>query len=250
MVSNDNPTLIFSTKDGMVALDSPVKLKILNFIRNQPRSFDEIVCETCKAKSTVSVHLKDLIRQNILVEHRDGVDRRKKYFTVNSQFIAYSQRPVQENYDMIIDRLIRTVDSEQEFYKTLCHTVRYGLEAYGLNPKPVMKKIGKDIGKKMGVLFSSSHIDDLLYEISIFWEKHKLGLMEIQDFDPLNITVHDCFDCSDMPNVERTLCAMDEGLLEGILEHKLGYEISVDEVECFGTGHDHCRFVILAADQT
>jgi predicted hydrocarbon binding protein len=244
MTLKNNPIIIFSTKEGMIALDSPIKLKIIKFIRNQSRSFEEIVEATCKAKSTVSVHLKDLMKQNIIVEQRDTVDRRKKYFTLNSQFIAYSQTPSQKNFDMIIDRLIQSVNSQNEFFKTLSHVIRYGLEAYGMNPRPVMKKIGNDIGKKMGELFISSSMDNLLVEIAHFWKEKKLGHVEISDSDPFNILVYECFDCSDMPDVGRTLCAMDEGIFEGIFETKLNLMTLVEEVECFGTGYDHCKFNI------
>ena len=248
MAVKNNPTIIFSTKEGMIALDSPVKLKIIKYILNQSRSFEEIVVATCKAKSTVSVHLKDLMKQNLIVEHRDKTDKRKKYFTVNSQFIAYSQIPSQKNFDVITDRLITSADSDYEFIKTLFHAVRYGLETYGINLRPVMKKIGNDIGKKMGVLFTSASLDQLLLEIARFWKKNKLGLVEISDSNQLSISVYECFDCSYMPDVGRTLCAMDEGLLEGIFEAKLNIMTLVEEVECFGTGYDHCTFNIHILD--
>jgi predicted hydrocarbon binding protein len=244
MAMKNNRTIIFSTKDGMVALDSPVKLKILKFIGNQSRPFEDIVRETCKAKSTISVHLKDLLEQKIILEQKDRADKRKKYYVINSQFIAYSDTPMQKSYDMILDRLIRSVDSEYQFFKTLCHTIRYGLEAYGMNPKPVMKRIGDDVGKKMAELFVSDNLDDLILEIAKFWDMHKLGIVEISNSSPLTLLIHDCFDCSDMPDVGRTLCSLDEGLIEGILLHRLNLMTLVEEVECYGTGYDHCKMII------
>lgn len=244
MVTKNARTIIFSTKDGMVALDSPIKLKILKFIGNQSRPFDEIVSETHKAKSTISVHLKDLLKQSIITEQRDATDRRRKYYALNSQFIAYSDMPMHKSYEMIIDRLICSVDSEFEFFKTLCHTIRYGLEAYGMNPKPVMKRIGNDIGRKMTGLFRSDNMDELLLECAHFWNTHRLGRMQIENSDSLSITVFDCFDCSDMPDVGRTLCSLDEGFLEGVLESRLNLMSLVEEVECFGTGYDHCTFIV------
>ncbi|MDF1556949.1 MAG: ArsR family transcriptional regulator [ANME-2 cluster archaeon] len=248
MGSKKERTIIFSTEKGMVALNSPVKLIILQFIGNRSRTFEEIVSATHKAKSTISVHLKDLIEQNLILEHRDSTDKRKKIFFLNSQFIAYSQAPIQKNYDLILDRLIHSVDEEIEFFKTLCHTIRYGLEAYGLNPRPVMKKIGYDIGKRLSVLFVSDSIEDLLFQIADFWKSHDLGVVEVSGLDQPAILVHECFDCSDMPDVGRTLCALDEGLLEGIFQSRLNKSISVEELECFGTGYDHCKFNIQILD--
>jgi len=251
MLPKNNITIIFSTENGMVALDSPVKLKILEFIHGRSRSFDEVVNECCKAKSTISVHLKDLVVQNIILEQKDPTDKRKKYYSLNSQFIAYSQTPMHNCYNRIIDRLMDTIDSdnyEMEFFRTLCHTIRYGLEAYGMNPKPVFKKIGNDIGQKMGRFFVAVSIEELLTGLAGFWQLHGLGEIEIDNIDPLSLIVHDCFDCSDMPDVGRTLCALVEGIIEGIFEATLKIPVTVKEVECFGTGHNHCKFDISIPD--
>ena len=251
MLQKKNLTIIFSTENGMVALDSPVKLKILEFIHSHPRSFEDVVNECCKAKSTISVHLKDLVMQNIILEQKDPSDKRKKYYYLNSQFIAYSQTPMQNCYNRIIDRLMDTVDSdnsEMEFFRTLCHTIRYGLEAYGMNPKPVFKKIGNDIGQKMGRFFVAGSIEELLAELAGFWQLHGLGEIEVYNLDPLTLVIYDCFDCSDMPDVGRTLCALVEGIIEGIFEASLKLSVTVKEVECFGTGHNHCKFDICILD--
>ncbi len=251
MLPKNNITIIFSTENGMVALDSPVKLKILEFIHTRSRSFEEVVNECCKAKSTISVHLKDLVMQNIILEQKDLSDKRKKYYSFNSQFIAYSQTPMQNCYNRIIDRLMDTVDSgnsEMEFFRTLCHTIRYGLEAYGMNPKPVFKKIGNDIGQKMGRFFVAGSIEELLPGLARFWQLHGLGKMEVYNLDPLTLIVHDCFDCSDMPDVGRTLCALVEGIIEGIFKASLKLPVTAKEVECYGTGHNHCKFEIRILD--
>jgi predicted hydrocarbon binding protein len=251
MIQKNNITIIFSTENGMVALDSPVKLKILQFVHRRSRSFEDIVNECCKAKSTISVHLKDLVMQNIIIEQKDPYDKRKKNYSLNSQFIAYSQMPMQNCYNRIIDRLMDTLDSDNpdmEFFRTLCHTIRYGLEAYGMNPKPVFKKIGNDIGKKMGRFFVAGSIEELLSGLAEFWHLNGLGEIEIDNLDPLSLIVCDCFDCSDMPDVGRTLCALDEGIFEGIFEASLKLPVTAKEVECFGTGHNHCKFHIRIPD--
>lgn len=251
MLQKKNITIIFSTENGMVALDSPVKLKILDFIHGQSRSFEDVVNECCKAKSTISVHLKDLVMQDIILEQKDPSDKRKKYYSLNSQFIAYSQMPMQNCYNRIIDKLMDTVDSdnsEMKFFRTLCHTIRYGLEAYGMNPKPVFEKIGNDIGQKMGRFFVAGSIEELLAELAVFWQLHGLGEIEIDNLDPLTLVIYDCFDCSDMPDVGRTLCALVEGIIEGIFEASLKLQVRAKEVECFGTGHNHCKFCISILD--
>jgi predicted hydrocarbon binding protein len=251
MLPKDNLTTIFSTENGIVALDSPVKLRIIEFIQDQPRSFEDVVNECCKAKSTISVHLKDLLMKNIILEQKDPSDKRKKYYYLNSQFIAYSQIPMQNCYNLIIETLMDTVDSDNpeiEFFRTLCHTIRYGLEAYGMNPKPVFKKIGNDIGHKMSRFFMASCVEELLTGLAGFWQLYGLGEIEVHNSDPVTLIIYDCFDCSDMPDVGRTLCSLIEGIIEGIFEASLKLTVTAKEVECFGTGYNHCTFDIRIID--
>jgi len=59
-------TAILSNDRGMVALDSPVKLKILELLNNGYASFDDLVEKSMKAKSTISVHLHDLQEMNLI----------------------------------------------------------------------------------------------------------------------------------------------------------------------------------------
>ena len=91
MARSGNHTALFSTDHGFIALDGPVKLKILDFLKIGSRSFDEIVKHTGKAKSTISVHINDLKLCDLIKEHIDANDKRKKIYNLNSQYMACSQ---------------------------------------------------------------------------------------------------------------------------------------------------------------
>ncbi len=76
------PLQIFS-KDADMGIDvvkSPVKLTILEMLRSNDMEFDEIVRNTGKSKSTISVHLKSL-REDGIISYRLGEsDSRSKNF--------------------------------------------------------------------------------------------------------------------------------------------------------------------------
>lgn len=237
-------TVLFSTDSGIIALNSPIKIKILELLRQETKSFEELVEHTGKAKSTISVHLDDLRKQRLIIEETGQKDKRKKYFFLSSQYIAYSQQPISKHYQDVLDKLANSTANEYTFLRSLFHTMRYGLEAYGLEPRPVIKRIGIDIGRKISPLFVSDNLADLLEEISDFWESHRMGYMKIVGGEPTILIVDECFDCGHMPIVGKTLCCLDEGILQGILEGKLNYCCSVEETECYGIGYEHCKFVI------
>ena len=84
------PLQIFS-KDADMGIDvvkSPVKLTILEMLRSNDMEFDEIVKNTGKSKSTISVHLKSL-REDGIISYRLGEsDSRRKIFYLNSKYLG------------------------------------------------------------------------------------------------------------------------------------------------------------------
>jgi predicted hydrocarbon binding protein len=242
-MGHDRKIMIFSTDNGIVALDSPVKLKILEMLRKGAASFDDLVEQSGKAKSTISVHLDDLEENNLILERSSPSDKRKKYFYLNSVCIAYSENPLMTHYQKNIDTFeISGVDG----YSLLMHifqTVRYGMEAYGFDPKPILKRLGRDIGTRIGHEFESNNASGLLEELPEFWRSNKLGDMKIFNGSNPAVIVTGCYHCSKMPNVGKTLCSMDEGILEGIFLNRLDIDYCFKETECFGTGYQHCKFI-------
>ena len=65
---------LFSTKTSVVAIDSLIKRRILRIIADGEISFDEVVSLTGKAKSTISVHLRDLETAGLISSKPDPED--------------------------------------------------------------------------------------------------------------------------------------------------------------------------------
>lgn len=243
-MEKERTTVILSTDSGMVALDSPVKLKILELLENGITSFDELVEKSRKAKSTISVHLHDLEELNLIQEKTFPNDKRKKYFILNALYLAYSEPPLRNHYNTHLDNIATSVLKGESFKEKLFCTFRYSMEAYGIDPKPILKKLGNDIGLKIGSGFKSDDCKGVLNELSFFWDYHKLGKMTIIEGNRLAIIVYNCYHCSKMPDVGKTLCSMDEGIIEGVFSSTLDQDYSVRELECYGTGHRHCKFLV------
>ncbi|WP_174591864.1 V4R domain-containing protein [Methanocella conradii] len=235
---------IYSTKKGMIAIENPIKNKILQKLSERELTFEDLI-EVCgKARSTMSVHLNDLLGMGLVYKRVDARDRRKKYFGLNTDLLVSSKMPVATHYEKILQSIPGTVGDKYGFLKSLFHLVRSGMESYGVDTSPAMKKIGRDVGKALAPFFKARTADVLLKEVSEFWEAQGLGKVRILKSDVPTIIVDDCFDCSTMPNIGRTQCSLDEGILEAIIEEKLKVKCSVEETECYGTGFHHCKFII------
>jgi predicted hydrocarbon binding protein len=235
---------IYTAKKGMIAIESPIKNKILQKLQERELTFEELIEACGKAKSTMSVHLNDLLDMGLVYKRVDTNDRRKKYFGINTDLIVSSKAPVSVHYDKILQSVPASVGDKYSFLKSLFHLVRSGMESYGVDTSPALKKIGRDVGKTLAPRFTSTTAPELLKEVAVFWEAQGLGRVSIVKGDVPTIIVDDCFDCSTIPNIGQTQCSMDEGILEAIIEEKLGTRCSIQETECYGTGYHHCKFII------
>ena len=241
----ENKTEFFYTESGLVAVDSPVKLQILNLLREDSRSFDEIVKYTAKAKSTISVHLNNLRTTELVDEMADPADRRRKIYSLTSHYMGCSQKPVHEHYNSLLEKVARNGKKERfSFMESVYHALRFGFEAYGIDNVPIVKKIGCDIGVHLSPAFESETLEGLLEEIGYFLESGGNGRLSILKTEPLSLLIEDPFKAESMPIIGKPFCALSEGLIEGVLCEKLGREFRVREIECYGTGHGHCMFEV------
>ncbi len=245
----ENKTEFFYTESGLVAVDSPVKLQILNLLREDSRSFDEIVKYTAKAKSTISVHLNNLRTTELVEEMADPADRRRKIYSLTSHYMGCSQKPVHEHYNSLLEKVGRNGKKDRfSFMESVYHALRFGFEAYGIDNVPIVKKIGCDIGVHLSSAFESETLEGLLEEIGYFLESGGNGRLSMLKTEPLSLLIEDPFKAESMPVIGKPFCALSEGFIEGVLCGKLGREFQVQEKECYGAGHGHCMFEITVSD--
>ncbi|OKY77650.1 MAG: putative transcriptional regulator containing HTH and 4VR domain [Candidatus Methanohalarchaeum thermophilum] len=237
---------IYSTENGAVTVKSPTKLSILSLLEERERTGREIRENIDRSKSTISVHLSDLEKRNLIKEKQHEQDKRKKIYSPKFTFLGESKIPFDEHYEKILNNFNKASGNKYEFLKTLFHTIRYGLSSFGFDIKPALKEMGHDIGEKIAEDMQAKDMNQVLIEIKEFWDKNGLGKIKIIEEDLIEI--EDCFDCSRMPNVDQTLCSLDEGIIEGIIEKKLGIENEVTETKCHGLGNDVCEFKIKIND--
>ena len=147
------PLQIFS-KDADMGIDvvkSPVKLTILEMLRSNDMEFDEIVKNTGKSKSTISVHLKSL-REDGIISYRLGEsDSRRKIFYLNSKYLGSvevsKKNEIEETRaEYLIENI---VENDGDFTVLLFHTLRSMLIQEGINIDPVLHSTGIRMGQSL-----------------------------------------------------------------------------------------------------
>lgn len=243
MAKPEGKTEFFYNDNGLVAIGSPVKLQILNLLREEPRSFDEIVKFTAKAKSTISVHLNNLRSCELVEENIDPEDRRRKVYSLTSRYMGCSQEPFIERYRSLLEKAPAYGNDRFCFAEILLHALYFGFEAYGIDNAPIIKTIGSDLGRSISPIFGSETFEELLREIGNFLEyQGKCRVTTLVNIPALQI--EDDFKARSIPVIGKPFCTLREGIIEGILRGKFEKEYRVTEIECYGSGHEHCLFKI------
>lgn len=248
-MSEQKPIQIFSNVDdsiGVNVIKSPVKLTILEMLRDRDMEFDEIVSNTGKSKSTVSVHLKSLREKGIISYRVHPVDNRKKIFFLNSKYIGSVElsepKQIEETQSNYLIKNI--VDEDAEFSTLLFHTLKAMLIQEGINIDPIMQSTGNSIGKSIFEKLYDDDLDIFMNNIAEFWQRKGLGRLTFDIGQIIKITTYDCFECELLPKTGKPACFLDTGIFEGLFTEFFNLPVSVIETQCYTMGDEKCVFEI------
>ncbi|WP_296798392.1 V4R domain-containing protein [uncultured Methanobrevibacter sp.] len=248
-MGNEKPIQIFSNPEkniGVNVVKSPVKLTILEMLRSSEMEFDEIVSNTGKSKSTVSVHLKSLREMGIVSFKIHPADNRKKIFYINSKYLGSvnlaEQKELEETQkDYLINNII---NNDGDFTVLLFHTLRSMLIQEGINIDPVLQATGNRIGRSLFDLLYDDDLDTFLANISQFWEDKGLGRISFEVGNIIKVTSFDCFECALLPKTGKPACFLDTGIIEALFSEYFNSPVSVIEIQCYTMGDGKCVFEV------
>lgn len=245
----DGSIELFASRGGVHAIKSPVRVAILEMLADGEMPFDEIVERTGKAKSTVSVHLRDMVEEGVLGSRPDPADARRKIF-----FIAAERLGALSAADRIPEELARYAADYREkgddpfaFFRLMFRTLRTMLMQTGVNLDPVLFEAGRKVGEAVAPALVAGDTRGFIDNLAKFWNQHHLGRIETGPAAPFEIFVYDCFECVDLPRVGRPACWFDTGILTAIFSAQFGKKMEVTETHCYAMGDPYCRFVICTA---
>ena len=237
---------IFATKKGINVVKSPVKSIILQALLKKELKFDEIVKIAKKSRSTISVHLKELKEQGIVESRTHPHDKRKKIFFLNSRYLGEMNPKAtgeleEGKLEFLIEHLIHQ-GNPFEFFRLMFHILRVEMIKEGINLDPLLRQTGKKIGKVFFPELQNKDTEKFLEKIVNFWEANALGKLEVQNIKPLIIRAYGCFECEFLPQIGKSACALDSGILEALFSSHFSQKVTLDEVKCYARGDQYCCF--------
>ncbi|MBT8508919.1 hypothetical protein AZH53_10935 [Methanomicrobiaceae archaeon CYW5] len=241
---------MYSTRDAVYAIESPVKQDILSMLEEEGAlSFDEITGRLGKAKSTVSVHLKGLSEDGVVDVRTDPDDGRRKTYRLSGRRVGALS--VQDRSSGIH----RQPESADEFadvsslYRFMCCQFRIALMDAGVNIEPIMRSVGESVGRSVAKRLDPDDLSARCAGLSEFWERYGLGQLSVVSYEPLVIIATGCFECSDLPHLGRPVCAFGKGVFGAIFSDFYKMEVTVAETRCYGMGNEECRFEITVDEE-
>jgi len=247
---HDGEVRLFSTKDNVVAVDSPIKVRILILAGSGPVPFDTIVEDTGKAKSTISVHIRDLERAGLVTSGPDPRDSRKRLISLSSAAIGRltntdrnAQPPLHLHRHGTHESTFFD-DDLVSFFRYCVRVFRSEAMTMGINLDPVLERTGTKVGGTLAPKVAAKTMAEVVQKMDAFWQVHGLGAITLASADPITLEVRGCFECEDLPVTGHGACAFDIGVLTAIFSHHLGCPVTVVEEECYSSGDKRCIFVI------
>jgi predicted hydrocarbon binding protein/DNA-binding MarR family transcriptional regulator len=240
---------LYSSPEGIRAIDGQVKIRILGMLAEQEMAFDELVSRSGRAKSTVSVHLKDLADTGIIGARQDPHDARKKIFYLNSLYLAGADAGLSEWFDVkrYIRKDIPCSGDPATMYRFLLSSIRLTLLNKGIIIDPVLHIAGLAAGQSLYPCVRAGTLDHLVANVQKIWQKNSLGAIEVEVREPLTIRIRDCFECSDFPISGRPACSFEAGIFSSIFSSHFGRQAKIVETHCYAMGNNFCRFEILGS---
>jgi hypothetical protein len=241
---------IYTTPGGTHAITSPVKVRILTLLGRGDLNFDEVVEAVDRAKSTVSVHLQDLIAGDLVKACADPGDARKKSYTLAGKYlgtVSSSSRIRPELVEYPPTTLEWSHDTTG-FFRMLFLTIRTSLLEAGVGIEPIFFAAGYRFGEALFPTLPGWSHGTFISDIAVVWARHGLGTVTRVSESPLVIEVTDCFECRDLPRVGRPSCAFESGVFTALFSLFAGSACKVIETHCYAMGDGHCRFEITTDD--
>ena len=234
---------------GVNVIKSPVKLVILEMLREHEMEFDEIVSNTGKSKSTISVHLKALRETGIISYKMDPEDNRKKIFYLTSRYLGSvegsdSSDIEETKADFLIKRIL---EESNNFPLLLFHTLRSMLIQEGISLDPILYHTGKKMGEALFSKLYDENLDVFVENIKQFWQENGLGKLTIDLGQIIKITSLDCFECEFLPKTGKPACYLDTGIFESLFRLYFQMPVNVTEVKCYTMDDGHCMFEVEPA---
>ncbi len=226
------------------------RMKIIELLSENELTNSQLAGLLNLSKPTISHHVRLLINADIVkvsrTEHEEhGIQM--KFYAVNPNILSiagHKQGVLMEQVKKEIQEMVTRKKGEKNEAKiAFLRLLKSSMLNTGIEMYRPFYDAGYDIGSNIiSKEIKACELKEILRELAGIWKKLSLGTVEL--IGKNRIRVKDCYQCGHMPDVGKTLCPSDAGIIAGVLDRTTGKKHSVKETKCWGTGYDFCEFEI------
>ena len=216
---------LYMMGDGFVKVSSGIQRRILKALQDGDMTATDISVIVGRSRSTLTVHLDNLVRDG-LVGYRDNPDdgRSKIYYLISDPLIK-SKRPDRSALALSSNLILRSMILMSD--------------GVGLDMAPVMFTIGCNMAEHFTGEITSRSVGRLLDSIKEHFDSFQLGELAVYSKDPITILFRDTIDLT--YTTAEVMASFVSGFLVTLLEHNLGKEYRITDQEVFGDRNNYIR---------
>jgi predicted hydrocarbon binding protein len=244
---------------------------VKNAVSDNQVSWEKIIekvmtCQICGKKVSIKVLVRDLENAKklplaILDVHGDPSHGVVAYFDRDGRIRGQEGlEKLQINNDILKTMFssILTLDPKfnadmhpkptilgMSIVRLLFQSIEYLFKSTHFESSILIRKMGIEVGQMLYGQQPKNSLRDALGFIQQYWAANGLGRVQlVQDQFPVMFRVHDCFECSNIPNIGKCFCSFDEGIIEGFLASAVKHHVFAHEEKCPAKGDQYCEFVV------
>ncbi|RLI79315.1 hypothetical protein DRP05_04430 [Archaeoglobales archaeon] len=199
-----------------------IDTRIVETLKKHPHglSTSQIANLTGLNRMTVSRHL-EILKARGFVDYRPIGPAKLWYLSENYLEAKYIIHEAEKPY---ILRMLKSEESEP-IRKRLGDFISlhlFRLERMALilmsGADSIMFRIGQEIAREVSPeIVESGSNEDIFNGLAKIFEKLRIGILELEKCrdDVVNIRIYECVSCSGMPNIGKTVCYFEGGLMAG-----------------------------------
>jgi len=133
--------------------------------------------------------------------------------------------------------------------QVLFRALRLALQELSPGMESTLYAVGRQFGRDaMAPNLGGDGLCAALEGMPQLWSAAGLGEIRVVECseDSARIEESECATCQGMPQVGRSVCHLERGVIAGALEAKLGRSVRTEETKCWGLGNGVCEFEVTA----
>ncbi len=233
--------------NGFIKVQSGIQRRILQALRDGDMTPTEISYIVGRSRSTISVHLENMVNSGLIDCKKSEIDGRNKVYFIRSDPLIKSKKPDKRALSMS-GTIFQDISKNPESASNLIlRSLILTSDGVGLDMAPMMFSIGCDVAGYLLPKMESHSVSGTLDLAKQWFDKFDLGELCVYSKDPITILFRDTVDLTQTS--AETMASFVSGFLVTLFRANLKKVYTITDQEVFGDRNNYIRMKFEPEDQ-